>query len=120
VIQNTAIGLLPPAPAAMYSAGDLKGQVASRRRNASSRCWRVPGPSIVRAHGVEPIRQVLKQMAHPPTGPVGSRQAAVRPNSGDEGDDSNRSKQCSRIRGRLEVDYRPMPQCCRSTSIRLT
>ena len=90
MIENTATGLLPPAPAAMYSAGDLTGQVASRRRNASSRCWRVPGPSIVRTHGVEPIRQVFKQMAHPPTGPVGSRQAAVPPDPDDQGEDGSR------------------------------
>jgi len=36
--------------------------------------------------GVQPIRQVLKQMAQPRSGTLCSGQAAVPPGSGDEGD----------------------------------
>jgi hypothetical protein len=46
--------------------------------------------ATVSSHGVEPIRQVLKEMAQPHTGPQGSGQAAVPPDSDDEGDDGSR------------------------------
>jgi hypothetical protein len=85
-MSNLLAGMDGPKPPGTRSTGghvQCRGSHGAgsliRRRNAPSRCWRVPGPSIVRAHGVEPTRQVLKQMAHPPTGPLGSRQAAGPP-----------------------------------------
>jgi hypothetical protein len=63
------------------------------RRNAPSRCSSLPWgisslPWGIRSavDGVEPIRQVLKQMAQPPSGTLCSGRAAVPPESGDEGD----------------------------------
>lgn len=45
----------------------------------------------VRVHGVEPLRQVYQADGSTPTGPLRAGQAAVRSDSGDEGNDGNRS-----------------------------
>ncbi len=44
----------------------------------------------VRVHGVEPLRQVYQADGSTPTGPLRAGQAAVRSDSGDEGNDGNR------------------------------
>jgi hypothetical protein len=62
---------------------------------------------------LEPIRQVLKQMAQPSSGPVGSRQAAVPPDSGDEGDDGSRIS-CAAVLAvaRESIDCGSVPRFC--------
>jgi hypothetical protein len=49
-------------------------------------------------------------MAQPSTGPVGSGQTAVAPDSGDEGDHGSPHQLCSRIGHRTrKIDCGPMP-----------